>query len=100
MMGSFISVQSGQEEFVIDFLSRCSISIFFCFLPFVFSLLLRQGIFSTYVALWTSSHLLVYSSRLANAPSYNATSVVLLTETVKLFLASAMYVAAWPCKKS
>lgn len=53
----------------------------------------RQGLFSTYVALWTSSHLLVYSSRLANAPSYNATSVVLLTETVKLFLAGAMYVA-------
>lgn len=54
---------------------------------------LKQGLFSTYVALWTSSHLLVYSSRLANAPSYNATSVVLLTETVKLFLAGAMYVA-------
>eukprot|EP00438_Fugacium_kawagutii_P004061 Skav200552 [mRNA] locus=scaffold2256:25017:27325:+ [translate_table: standard] len=53
---------------------------------------LKQGIFATYVTLWTSSHLLVYSSRLSSAPSYNATSVVLLTETVKLFLASSMYV--------
>ncbi|CAE7242638.1 senju [Symbiodinium pilosum] len=54
---------------------------------------LKQGIFSTYVALWTSSHLLVYSSRLASAPAYNATSVVLLTETVKLALATAMFLA-------
>jgi len=53
----------------------------------------RQGIFTTYVTLWTSSHLLVYSSRLSSAPSYNATSVVLLTETVKLILAASMYVA-------
>ncbi|CAJ1417356.1 unnamed protein product [Effrenium voratum] len=53
---------------------------------------LKQGIFATYVGLWTSSHLLVYSSRLRGAPSYNATSVVLLTETVKLGLATAMYV--------
>jgi len=54
---------------------------------------LKQGIFTTYVTLWTSSHLLVYSSRLSSAPSYNATSVVLLTETVKLILAASMYVA-------
>eukprot|EP00435_Cladocopium_sp_Y103_P006063 s2872_g1.t4 len=53
---------------------------------------LKQGIFTTYVTLWTSSHLLVYSSRLSSAPSYNATSVVLLTETVKLILAASMYV--------
>lgn len=54
---------------------------------------LKQGIFTTYVTLWTSSHLLVYSSRLSSAPSYNATSVVLLTETIKLILAASMYVA-------
>ncbi|CAE7202344.1 senju [Symbiodinium natans] len=53
----------------------------------------KQGLFATYVGLWTSSHLLVYSSRLASAPAYNATSVVLLTEMVKLCLASAMFVA-------
>lgn len=40
------------------------------------------------MALWTSSHLLVYSSRSAG---YNATSLVLLTEAVKLCLAVAMY---------
>lgn len=53
---------------------------------------LKQGIFTTYVTLWTSSHLLVYSSRQSTAPSYNATSVVLLTESVKLMLATSMYI--------
>eukprot|EP00439_Symbiodinium_sp_Y106_P019257 s6301_g2.t1 len=62
-------------------------------LPCCLNTFLKQGIFATYVALWTSSHLLVYSSQLASAPSYNATSVVILTESVKLILATAMFVA-------
>lgn len=53
----------------------------------------KQGIFTTYVSLWVSSHLLVYGSRLAGAPAYNATSVVLLTELTKLLLACGLYVA-------
>ena len=40
----------------------------------------KQGLFATYVLLWVSSHLLVYSSRRAGAPPYNPASVVLLTE--------------------
>lgn len=54
---------------------------------------LKRGIFGTYVGLWVSSHLLVYSSRLAGAPEYNATSVVLLTEAVKLAMAVALYLS-------
>ena len=53
---------------------------------------LKRGIFSGYVGLWVSSHILVYSSRLAGAPAYNATSVVLITEAVKLCLALTLYV--------
>jgi len=52
----------------------------------------KRGIFSGYVLLWVSSHMLVYSSRLAGAPAYNATSVVLITEAVKLCLALVLYV--------
>ena len=52
---------------------------------------LKRGIFATYVLLWVSSHLLVYGSRLAGAPAYNATSVVMLTETTKLIMAVGMY---------
>ena len=52
---------------------------------------LKRGIFATYVLLWVSSHLLVYGSRLAGAPAYNATSVVMLTETTKLLMAIGMY---------
>jgi len=52
---------------------------------------LKQGIFGFYVGLWVSSHLLVYSSKLADAPAYNATFVVLLTELVKLVMACGLY---------
>ena len=50
-----------------------------------------QAIFIVYVALWVLSHLLIYASRHAGAPTFNATSVVLLTETVKLLLAMGLY---------
>ena len=53
---------------------------------------LKQGIFTLYVLLWVSSHLLVYRSNLADAPVYNATSVVLLTELVKLIIATGLYI--------
>lgn len=46
-----------------------------------------------YIALWVASHLLVYSSRRSGAPEYNTTSLVLLTEVVKLLLACGLYVA-------
>ena len=52
---------------------------------------LKQGIFAGYVALWVSSYLLVYASRQAGAPTYNVTSVVLLTELVKLVMATTLY---------
>ena len=51
----------------------------------------KQGIFVTYVLLWVSSHVLVYASKLPGAPKYNATSVVLVTETVKLVMALSLY---------
>ncbi|CAE8703309.1 unnamed protein product [Polarella glacialis] len=54
---------------------------------------LKQCIFGLYVGLWVASHLLVYSSQHAGAPAYNATSVVLLTELTKLFLAVGLYLA-------
>ena len=52
---------------------------------------LKRGIFSVYVLLWVSSHLLVYGSRLAGAPSYNVTSVVMITESTKFVMALVMY---------
>ena len=52
---------------------------------------LKQAIFTVYVLLWVVSHLLIYASRQAGAPEFNATSVVLLTESVKLGLALGMY---------
>jgi len=52
---------------------------------------LKRVIFAAYVLLWVSSHVLVYSSRLAGAPVYNATSVVLVTEVLKLALALMLY---------
>ena len=52
---------------------------------------LKRGIFAFYVTLWVSCHLLVYQSKRAGAPVYNATSVVLLTEVVKLAMACALY---------
>ena len=52
---------------------------------------LKKGIFCMYVLLWVSSHLLVYASKLAGAPDYNVTSVVLLTEAIKLMMAVALY---------
>ena len=52
---------------------------------------LKQGIFGAYVGLWVSSHLLVYSSERTGAPPFNATSVVLLTEAVKLAMAVGLY---------
>jgi len=52
---------------------------------------LREGIFVVYVLLWVMSHLLIYASKLAGAPPFNATSVVLLTEAVKLLMALGMY---------
>jgi len=52
---------------------------------------LKRSIFSGYVMLWVSSHLLVYSSRSTGARPYNATSVVLVTECVKLVMALALY---------
>eukprot|EP00440_Ansanella_granifera_P001343 gb/GFBE01001446.1/.p1 GENE.gb/GFBE01001446.1/~~gb/GFBE01001446.1/.p1 ORF type:complete len:327 (+),score=59.05 gb/GFBE01001446.1/:1-981(+) len=54
---------------------------------------LKKAIFATYVGLWTTSHLLVYSSQRAGAPTYNATSVVLLTELAKLVMALGFYLA-------
>lgn len=53
---------------------------------------LKRTIFGGYVVLWVSSHLLVYRSKLSDAPHYNAMTVVLLTETVKLCLAIGLYV--------
>lgn len=53
---------------------------------------LKIFIFCGYIALWVASHVVVYSSRLAGAPPYNVTSVVLLTELTKLVLAIVMYV--------
>ena len=55
---------------------------------------LRSAIFGFYVALWVLSHLLIYASRQAGAPSFNATSVVLLTESVKLLLALGLLLLA------
>ena len=52
---------------------------------------LKQAIFTVYVLLWVVSHLLIYASRQAGAPEFNATSVVLLTESGKLGLALGMY---------
>ncbi|KAL1523042.1 hypothetical protein AB1Y20_018003 [Prymnesium parvum] len=51
---------------------------------------LKQGIFTLYVLLWVSCHLLVYRSK-HDAPAYNSTSVVLLTELVKLLMATGLY---------
>lgn len=52
---------------------------------------LKQGIFSGYVCLWVSSHLLVYASKRDGAPEFNTTSVVLLTEFIKLIMATSLY---------
>ena len=52
---------------------------------------LKKFIFASYVSLWVSSHLLVYASKQAGAPEFNTTSVVLLTETIKLIIAVSMY---------
>lgn len=52
---------------------------------------LKQSIFGFYIGLWVSSHLLVYSSQRDDSQSYNATSVVLLTELTKLCLAFGLY---------
>lgn len=54
---------------------------------------LKIGIFFGYCGLWVASHLLVYGSRKAGAPTYNATSAVLLTELTKLVLACGMYIS-------
>ena len=51
----------------------------------------RTVIFAVYVLLWVLSHLLIYASRQAGAQEFNATSVVLLTELVKLVLALSLY---------
>jgi len=51
----------------------------------------KQGIFATYLMLWVSSHVLVYASKMPGAPQYNATSVVLITEAVKLVMALTLY---------
>ena len=51
----------------------------------------KQGIFVGYVMLWVSSHVLVYASKMPGAPQYNATSVVLITEMVKLAMALSLY---------
>ena len=51
----------------------------------------RAVIFAVYVLLWVLSHLLIYASRQAGAQEFNATSVVLLTELVKLVLALSLY---------
>ena len=51
----------------------------------------KQGIFGTYVMLWVSSHVLVYASKMPGARQYNTTSVVLITEAVKLVMALAFY---------
>ena len=51
----------------------------------------RAAIFAVYVLLWVLSHLLIYASRQAGAQEFNATSVVLLTELVKLVLALSLY---------
>jgi len=53
---------------------------------------LKKGIFTGYVTLWVSSHLLVYASKRVGAPEFNATSVVLLTELIKLVMAVTLYV--------
>lgn len=55
---------------------------------------LKQTIFWAYVAFGMSSHLLIYGSRLPGAPTYNATSVVLLTELTKLVLAFGLYLTS------
>mmetsp|Transcript_679 Transcript_679/g.2041 ORF Transcript_679/g.2041 Transcript_679/m.2041 type:complete len:369 (+) Transcript_679:54-1160(+) len=52
---------------------------------------LKQSIFSGYVLLWVACHVLVYASRRRGAPAYNATSVVIITEGVKLGLALGLY---------
>lgn len=52
---------------------------------------LKQGIFTSYVGLWVTCHLLVYSSQRAGAPEYNATSAVLITELTKMCLAIGLY---------
>jgi drug/metabolite transporter (DMT)-like permease len=53
---------------------------------------LKRCIFVGYVLLWVSSHLLIYASKRAGAPDFNATSVVLLTELIKLIMATSFYV--------
>merc|ERR1712087_762657 len=52
---------------------------------------LKQGIFASYITLWVTCHMLVYTSRQSSAPAYNATSVVLLTELTKLTMALMLY---------
>lgn len=54
--------------------------------------LLKQAIFGLYVLLWVSCHLLVYHSK-HNSPAYNSTSVVLITEIVKLIMAACLYLS-------
>uniref|UniRef100_A0A6S9UKE5 Uncharacterized protein n=1 Tax=Chrysotila carterae TaxID=13221 RepID=A0A6S9UKE5_CHRCT len=49
--------------------------------------LFAQTLFWTYVSLWVSCHLLIFQSRQPNSPAFNATSVVLLTEALKLLIA-------------
>uniref|UniRef100_A0A7S0JCZ0 Uncharacterized protein n=1 Tax=Calcidiscus leptoporus TaxID=127549 RepID=A0A7S0JCZ0_9EUKA len=52
---------------------------------------IKQGVFGTYITLWVTCHMLVYASRQSGAPAYNATSVVLLTELIKLVMALTLY---------
>merc|ERR1712087_1057568 len=52
---------------------------------------LKQCVFATYITLWVTCHMLVYASRQSGAPTYNATSVVLLTELIKLIMALSLY---------
>lgn len=53
----------------------------------------KLSIFAGYVALWVSNHLLVYASQRTGSPSYNITSVVLLTESAKFVMSVHFYVS-------
>lgn len=58
---------------------------------------LKQAIFAAYVALWVACHLLVYASQHGDSPAYNATSVVMITELVKLMMALGLYLRYDAC---
>lgn len=52
---------------------------------------LQKAIFVAYVTLWCACHLLVYSSQHGASPAYNVTSVVMVTELVKMLMALSFY---------